>query len=231
MVVDSISHSGGCYAVETKSWPKGTEVLARYLTKGRNLKKDIDGLPSIWAYRESDATGRIVVAGSQLEEYTEGTGLELMSSMIQYALDANRGPVIKRNLNVKDCQAMITTSAQASPSNARIGDGQYHHFTVEIPKNANKITVILSPKPGWEDFDLYLYAKSDGFAFSDNAKFKCETSGINKKLVIDDVQPGSKYYISVYCATKVDVKETSHGVQYSGKIEALNGIPYYLSFE
>lgn len=224
-LIDSIPHSAGCFALENLSWPKETEVLARFETSGRDLDKDINGKAAVWAYRPSKTSGRIVVAGSQIEQCNTPEGLWLMEGMIRYAMEANPQPEIKDNLSLKDTREMIYHTSAGKPNETRIGDGQFHYFTVDIPKGRENVTVVLSSIPGWEDFDLYLYASKDKISTSD---LKNENKGIDKELVINE--PG-KYYIAVYCATTVDTIETSRGTQYAGRIDVLNGVPYKLSFK
>ena len=52
-----------------------------------------------------------------------------------------------------------------------------------------------------------------------------QLSGGEKKLVINNPKPG-KWYVSVYCDTTVDTRQTDYGTQYSGCLEVLNGVPY-----
>jgi hypothetical protein len=40
-----------------------------------------------------------------------------------------------------------------------------------------------------------------------------------------DPKPG-KYYISVFCATTVTATTGKYGVEYSGRTDVLNGVPY-----
>lgn len=226
-MIDSIPHSGGCFALENLSWPSGTEVLARFETSGRDLDKDIDGKPAIWAYRPSKTSGRIVVAGSQIEQCDTPEGLWLMEGMIRYALEANPEPEIKGSLTLKETRNMIYRTSAGKPRETRIGDGQFHYFTVDIPKGRESVTIVLSSIPGWEDFDLYIYASKDKISTTGS---KNESKGVDKELVLNNPEPG-KYYIAIYCATTVDTIETSRGTQYAGRIDVLNGVPYTLSFK
>ena len=99
MRIDSVYHNGGCYAEEFHLCPQQTEILARY--DATNLKKEkITGKPVIWAYKENEQTGRVVPCGSHPEGVTSGERLQLMSSMIQYAMDGNGTPRIKGTLKM-----------------------------------------------------------------------------------------------------------------------------------
>jgi len=226
-LIDSIPHSGGCFALENLSWPPETEVLARFETTDRDLDKDINGKPAVWSYRPSKTSGRVVVAGSQVEQCDTPEALWLMEGMIRYAIDANPEPAIKANLTLKDSRQMIYRTSAGRPREARIGDGQFHYFTVDIPKGRDSVAIVLSPVAGWEDFDLFLYASKDRIS---TTGLKNDSKGVDKELVIKNPEPG-KYYIAVYCATTVDTIETSRGTQYTGRIDVLNGVPYILSFK
>jgi hypothetical protein len=51
--------------------------------------------------------------------------------------------------------------------------------------------------------------------------------GVDKSLEIKDPQPG-RYWISVFCATTVTSTMGKYGVEYSGRTDVLNGVPYIL---
>ena len=128
------------------------------------------------------------------------------------------------SLKPGDKVKMTRRSCDNDPAHTKIGDLQYHHFTVDVPEGG--ATVVLSPLKGWTAFDLHLYASADSFAFASNSPL-CETSeGVAKALHISE--PGT-WHVSVYCATTVDATETAYGTMYSGRIDVLNGVPYILS--
>lgn len=224
--IDSVRHNGGCYAV-MDSAPKGTEVLARYSTKGRELEKDIDGKPVIWAYKASDKTGRVILCGSHPEGAEEDDNLALMAAMVRYALDGNAGPVLKAALTPGEVREMTAKTSENDPAHTRIGDRQFHHFTVQVPKGTRRMVVELRGILGSTDFDLSLFARRGGFAFGDNSPFCAVGETTDKTLVVKDPIPG-KYYISVFCETTVEAREGKYGVEYTGRTDVLNGVPYTL---
>ena len=229
--IDSVRHNGGCYA-DLASAPKGTEVLARYDTKGRQLEKDIDGQPVIWAYKASDKTGRVILCGSHPEGAYEDDNLALMAAMVRYALDGNAGPVVKAALKPGEVREMTAKTSEGKPEWTRIGDRQFHHFTIQVPKGTRKMVVDLQGILGSKDFDLSLFARRGGFAFGDNSPYCAIGATTDKTLTIKDPTPG-KYYISVFCETTVESRNGKYGVEYSGRTDVLNGVPYTLkvSFE
>ena len=138
MHIDSVRHNGGCYP-NLETAPKGTEILATYNTKGRELERDINGLPVVWAHKESAETGRVVLCGSHPEgARIEADNLGLMAAMVRYALDGNGTPQLKAVLTPGQPRAMTNRS---HPAFAPVGDRQYHHFCVEVPKGVKHMTI------------------------------------------------------------------------------------------
>ena len=220
--VDSVRHNGGCFGDD---FPKGTEILATYDTEGMQTKRDVNGKPSIWAFKAGEKSGRIIMCGSHPEGKTTGRNLTLMEAMVKYALDGTAGPVLKGTLKAGDRRSMTARTSDKDPDYTRIGDRQYHHFLVDVPSGATKVTVDIFPVKGWNDYDLYLYAAPGGFAFNDNAVWSNVNLKARKTLIIDEPKPG-KLYVSVYCATTVDAVQTKFGESYTGRVDVLNGVPY-----
>lgn len=226
--VDSVYHNGGGFAVTNVDWPEGTEVLARYDIKGRtDLKpsRDIQMQPAIWAWKESEKTGRVILCGSHPEFVKEGERRDLEQSMFQYAMEGNGTPTLKGKLLSGQTRLMYCTTGDRTPAFTRIGDRQYHHFAIDVPKDAENVTIQLKPKNGWYNFDLYLFANYDEFAYQDNATYKNIEAGAEKTITVDNPRKGT-LYISVFCNTTVDTIETPWGTQYTGRLDVLNGVPY-----
>lgn len=227
--VDSVRHNGGNFADTEHMWPEGTEILARYETSGREgLKLDLTGLPVIWSLKESDTSGRVISCGSHPEGIESGERLDLMCAMVRYALDGNGAPALKAVLEPGKERLMDKSTAQADPGHARIGDKQYHHFAIDIPKGCSTVRISLKSIKGWRNFDMSLYASGKGFAFADAAEWSSTGEGFDKQIHIDSPKPG-RYYIGVCCDTTVDTQETAYGTQYTGRLEVLNGVPYIIS--
>jgi len=227
--VDSVIHNGGNFADEEHVWPKGTEILARYETTGREgLKLDITGLPVIWSLKESDTSGRVVSCGSHPEGKTSGENLDLMCAMVKYAMDGNGNAVLKAVLEPGEVCAMDKRTSDMDPAHTRIGDRQYHHFAFDVQKGCSQAVVTLKSFKGWRNFDMSLYVSKDSFAFSDVARWRSVGNGVDKQIVIDSPEPG-RYCIGVCCETTVDSQESIYGTQYSGRLDVLNGVPYKIS--
>jgi hypothetical protein len=54
--------------------------------------------------------------------------------------------------------------------------------------------------------------------------------GCNKTLVLDKPEAGT-WYVSVFCETTVTVSEGDNGVEYTGRTDVLNGVPYKIKVQ
>lgn len=220
--VDSLYHTNGCHAYNPD---EKTEILATFNTEGRKLERDINNKPVIWGYKANEMSGRVISCGSHPESVTSGEILDLMAAMVQYAMEGNGEPNLKGELKLSEPRKMTCTTKDNNPDFTRIGDKQYHHFYVDVPKGCKELTISLKEVNGWEDFNLYLYTNDSEFAFADNSQNQNIKFGVAKKLKI--MNPKSdKLYISVFCDTTVESTETKFGTQYYGRIDVLNGVPY-----
>ena len=227
MKVDSVRHNGGGFAVIDSMYPQGTEILARYDISDRKfkLKRNIQGKPVIWAYKPGPETGRMVMCGSHPEGVETGERLDLMAAMMRYAMDGNGAPALKGELTEGKARKMYCFTHDGNPDFTAIGDRQYHHFKIKVPKGTGKMTIQLKSKAGYANFDLFLLATPGRFAYLEEALYKNTALGCDKKLVIDHPKAGD-YYLSVFCNTTVETKETLYGTQYTGRTDVLNGVPY-----
>lgn len=224
--VDSVYHNNGAYAYTRQMWPEGTEILARYDTRGMTgLKREIQGEAAIWAYKQGRESGRVVPCGSHPENVKTGERLDLMCAMVRYALDGNGEPTVKDKLKNGEERVMDRHTRDNQPAYTRIGDKQYHHFTVEVPEGTDTLKITLKPTEGLGHFDLYLFADSRQLAFKDEAEHCDLHPGIGKLLTIVRPKAGT-LYVSVFCDTTVEARQTRYGTQYSGRLDVLNGVPY-----
>lgn len=230
MRIDSVRHNGGCYGNTTFQCPEGTEVLARYGHPLGEPKRNIQGEPVVWAWKENPYTGRVVCCGSHPEEVTAGPRLELTAAMLKYAMEGNGLPSVKGILKNGETRRMDKQTHDQDPAFTRIGDRQYHHFKVEVPEGVQQLRIQLRSITGYEHFDLYLCARYGDFAFRDQADFKNVTLNIDKSIVIPQPQSGI-LYVSVFCATTVDTYQTRYGTQYTRRVDVLNGVPYELAVD
>ncbi len=230
-VVADVRHNGGCYMDETKvgKVPVGAEVLTRYIFD--NTKKvRIDGKTAVWAYKENNRSGRVVSCGSHPEAITEGERMELMAAMMLYAMDGNAAPSVKGKLEAGKARLMDKRTEDNNPDYTRIGDRQYHHFLVNVPKKCKQAVITLKGVAGEGNFDLSLCANRKEIAFCESAALKDNTKGCNKTLVINKPKAG-KWYVSVLCETTVTATTEKYGTVYSGRTDVLNGVPYSIQVD
>ena len=224
--IANVRHNGGCYMDEREvgEVPAKTEVLTRYIFE--NTKKvRINEKPAIWAIKENAKRGRVISCGSHPEGVKEGERMELMAAMILYAMDGNGQPVIKAKLAAGKTRLMDKRTEDNNPAFTRIGDRQYHHFTIDVPKKCSQAVITLKGVAGEDNFDLTLCANRKELAFCGNATSKETSKGCNKTLVINKPKAG-KWHVSVLCETTVTTHTGKYGTEYSGRTDVLNGVPY-----
>ena len=227
--VDDVFHNGGCYGYwnEKKPFPKGGEILSNYIFENRG-RVQIDGKPSVWSYKADKFKGRVVSCGSHPEGVKRGERLEYMAAMMLYAMDGNGIPKPKGVLKPNEVREMNKRTEDNDPAYTRIGDKQYHHFELQVPKKCQRAVVTLEGYEGENNFDLVLCANRKGLAYSNNATQKSNDKGTNKQLTIEKPKSG-KWYVSVLCETTVVATLGKYGTEYSGRTDVLNGVPYKIS--
>lgn len=234
MRVDSIRHNGGCFAYfgEGSIIPEGTEVLMRYDydTVAVDSKVKIHGEVSTWAYKPGKESGRVVMTGSHPEENISGDRLEFMAAMVKYAMDGNGQPTLKGELIPGETRHMDKYTPDNDPAHTAVGDRQYHHFVVRIPKGTRRAEITLKGIDGKDNFDLSLLAKKGDFAFHANTQLQDVSLGCDKTLTIDNPKAG-QWYVSVFCETTVETSYGKYGTEYIGRRDVLNGVPYTLHVE
>lgn len=229
--VENVRHNNGCFAHngKFKDMPSKTEILARYEFDNTDTIK-INEEAAIWAYKDSNQSGRVILCGSHPEGVTEGERLELMSAMILYAMDGNATPQPKGLLEEGKVREMNKRTEDNAPAYTRIGDKQYHHFELNIPHKCKRATITLDGYEGEDKFDLTLCAKQGGLAYHDNTTLKEVAKSCKKSLTIEKPKAG-KWFVSVFCETTVSALKGKYGTYYTGEVEVLNGVPYKISVE
>ena len=217
--VDNIRHNTGAYP---STFPLRTEILARY---DYPILSAVHMKPSIWAYKESQYTGRVVMEGSHPEEVPDGERRDLTAAMILYALDGRGFVPLKGYLKNGVERVMDKTTEDENPAFTRIGDLQTHYFATYIPPEAKNIRVSVSSS---SDCDLSLMMNQKTDAITNSLEYHSSVPGARHSLTFPSIREGI-WYISVQCLTTVKVKDTDYGQAYRGKTEVLNGIPYQIS--
>ncbi len=227
-LVSGIRHNGGGY-LDMGQAPEGTEVIALFKDQaGRDSsKRPFYDQPSIWAYKASEYSGRLVVTGSHPEDAPSGNILNLTASMFRYAWDG-----VGRAF-VKD----VLRSGDLIPVNPGIGDMQCHHFVLCPAADVSNLSVRVEFSG---DYDMQIFLKRDSFAFPDaNPDYSAQSSSGGKCVLTTGPLEKGLWYVTVRCATTVDAKEIvtipsaglGHWFAYSGRTDVLNGVPYSIMAE
>ena len=227
-LVKGIRHNGGGF-LDTKLTPDGTETIAIFKDEaGRSSSRAIYyNQPSIWAYKASEESGRLVVTGSHPEDAPSGDILNLTASMFRYAWDGVGRAKVKDVLNNGDL----------IPVNPGIGDMQCHHFVLCPAEDVASLSIRVEYSG---DYDMEIYMKRDSFAFPDaNPDYSAKSGSDGRTtLTVGPVEKGL-WYVTVRCATTVDSKEVvtnpssgkGRSFVYSGSTGVLNGVPYSIMAE
>lgn len=201
------------------SLPYGTEILARY---DYPSMASMHGQPSAWAYKKDNKQGRIIMEGSHPEEVSTGERRDFTAALLCYAADGVGETSIKGLLRNGEVRVMDKTTGEKKAAYTRIGDMQYHHFAVYIPKDAKNIKFTVSSEI---DCDLQLCLHRTTFAYSNIAEYKSKENGHNQELLFDGMTEGL-WYVAVQCLTTVIATNVPLGQEYSGRADVLNGVPY-----
>jgi hypothetical protein len=148
--------------------------------------------------------------------------MNYLQAAFRYARDGLGTPDVKAALANGEERMMDKASGDNDPTHTKIGDRQYHHFTVSLPEGATNLTVALTAD---DAYDMNLYAAKDTFAFASRAGQSDTAKGANKTLTVASPGAGT-WYIGVECATTVTATKTSSGYTYSGNLAVLNGVKY-----
>ncbi len=216
--ISDVYHDYGGYALEDIDFPSKTEVLLRFDYPANDMHEQ----PSCWAYKESEQSGRVVVIGSHPEIETSGEKLELMEAILLYALNGVGSPEVKGTLENGSRRLMSKSTSDNLPEYTKIGDKQFHHFLVEIPSDAENMTITLI---GEENQHLNLFVTKDTLAFRSNSFYQDISIESYKTISISDLTPGN-WYVGVECDTTITVTQESWGQSYSGNLSVLNGVSY-----
>ena len=242
------THVLGRYAYSY--WQEGWPSKASHYVNPENLadksniylgnNKDHDGKAAIWAYRptgdkvEKDK-GCVIMSGSHFETSTATDQIEYFCSMVKYALDG-KGDYHERirSLTLGTTRKMNNTTYNETGDNwnAPIGDRQYHHFKFTTDDDIEDFELELSSSYDKDSgIDLYLCLNNGSFAWLSNSEYVLTNKGGQKTLRIKHLPKGT-WYVSVFCATKVETTEkiqTPRYLKYSGKTQVLDGIAYTLT--
>ena len=217
--ITNVYHNNGG-SVDTSDMPEGTEIVTMHITDS------MSGYAAIWAWKDNDTTGQVVGITSHPEGSSADDQEKEMGGILLYLKDGLAPPDIKHELKHNEQILMNKVTADNDPLYTKIGDKQYHHFTIDLSQGAKNLNISVDADDG---FDMHLFARKDSYAFIDSADHANTDAGPDKDLAIPTIASGI-WYIGVKCATTVDAEEVSSGndsyYEYSGKLEVLNGVAY-----
>lgn len=220
MHIDSIFHWGGCFL--RPDFIEGAEILLLF---DYPENPEMDNQISSWSHKASEESGRLVVIGSHPEHDTSGDGLTLAKAMIQYALSDQEHIAYKGELKNGIKKNMDKSTFDNDPQNTKIGDQQFHHFTVNVPPNTKEVTVNLTA-PGRFKFRIYGDKKPINTPFE--TEFKSLEKASENKLNIQNPPVGT-LHIAVECTTKVYMTRDGKDMKYTGNTDLLNGAEYSIN--
>lgn len=198
-VINGVYHWGGYFAEVANGQivQPGTERLANYknFNSTRECEYDTaDGKPSIWAYKANVNSGRVVITGSHPESAScanLGDNCKMMSAILQYALDGQGNP--------RPAKGALSdgVSVTMDASNERVGDYQYHYFTVNnLPAGTTSLNVTLTGNSA--DNDLFLkHGARPTRLTGDHDDLSRTTGTANETITVSNPDAGI-WYAGVY---------------------------------
>ena len=218
-LIKGLEHYSGGYA--TGTLPAGTEVLL--VGKSASTGIDGDGHPTGWAYKPKATSGRLCGLADHPEYATQkGEVMNYLAAAFHYAYDGVAEPDVKAALASGVERVMNKKSEDNDLAYSKIGDKQYHHYTVSVADGVSELVVTVTAD---DRYHMNLYATRGTFAFASRATHSETANGGHKTLTVTAPEPGT-WYIGVECATTVTASKTSTGYVYSGNLEVLNGVEY-----
>lgn len=224
-LIESISHNnGGCVRTDegAPTIPEGTEVLCLHENVPNRPK--MDGMISCWAWKDNDTTGRVLGITSHPEGSSSGDKRDYMAACALHCIAGLAPPDVKAALVSEEKRIMDKNTEENDPAFTKIGDKQYHHYIIEVPDGGSDLSVELDAEDG---YDMHLFVTKDTFAMSGIAEYADSSDGADKTISVETLEAGT-WYVGVKCFTTVETKENNWGYEYTGKVEVLNGVEYYI---
>ena len=215
--VEGVKHWNGPYFRYWFDVP-GTEVLCINSLQGYAF----DGYPSVIAYKPSIWSGRVIPIGGHPEQGEDEEQLNLMASVVRYAIDGQGVTRAKGVLRNGEVRRMVKSTVDDDPAYTKIGDRQCHHFVFALPDGARNIRVRLE---SLEDFNLSLFLAGGTFAYEEDAQYSAKGADRVKELSFDTLSKGT-WYVGVRCEDVPTMTAGDYGYIYSGNTAVLNGAPY-----
>ena len=185
-LVSAVYHNGGCrFQASYFPMPAGTEYLG--VMHAPSLS-GLHGYYNLMAWKKSSTTGRIVVTCSHPEGKQTGEQRDLTAAIISYALDGiGASPPVKGALAKGAGRTMNTDTT-------RLGDKQYHYWTVVLPPWTGTLEVTLSGLSA----NNQLYLSKNVRPTRLKHQFRSDAQGnVDEKISAKKPGPGT-WYVGVY---------------------------------
>lgn len=196
----------------------------------------IEFFPALWKYEHPDfpGSGHLIISGGHPERSGTATGKAFMAKLLTYAVAGNHQPDIKTTLQNGQPWAVYGDTGSNDPTTIKIGDGQYHHYRIDIPREhvGDMLRITLTQDElDVPISDLHLFVNKGDYAFhGDGYNVREDLSpGFEKEIVLEGLTQGA-WYISVKGATYPNPYERTT-VEYTENRHVLNGVGYTLTAE
>ncbi len=221
--VASVYHNGGCFADDKDPWfwAPGSEVLARFDYPPLPMNRKV----ACWAWKKSALSGRLVVIGSHPEGAGYGEQRDLMAAILSYALEGTGAPRVKARLESGNPRIMDDNGAKG---HEKIGDRQYHHFTIQVPPGSKVLEVEVEGLRAGRNLDLFLRRGDFAFRGAPGVKAAANGPGSRERIRVDSPRPG-KWFAGVEEVTVPGYVREKWGWRYTERLDLLEGVPYKIT--
>lgn len=195
-VIQKVSFTYGSYPVNSgDSVPPGTKTHMRFDLNGSPL----DGEVSCWSYKPSVYSGTMVAINCHPEVHSDGEQLELTKALFLYAMDGIGKPRIKGKLIKGEIRKMNLSTLDRKRGFTKIGDGQIHHFVVELKDSVENLTISLTKA---EDVDFNIFVNRGELANPHEFLHSKNTAGTGNLILLGKQEAGN-LYIGIHCLASV----------------------------
>jgi len=189
-LVEDVYHNYGCrFDPDDPDNPPDTEYLG---INDDPYAPALDGWHNMLAYKADEEAGRVVVTCSHPEGADSGEKLDLTAAILQYALDGQGEPWPEKGVIDEG------VPVEMSRDHELLGDGQYHHWTVDLPELVESAELAVTDLSADTEIYVRLGDRPDRMDPLSASAPGADSVG----LVLTDPEPGT-WYLAVYGAHEV----------------------------
>jgi len=133
------------------------------------------------------------------EVHSDGEQLELTKALFLYAIDGIGKPRIKGKLIKGEIRKMNLSTLDRKWGFTKIGDGQIHHFVVELKDSVENLTISLTKA---EDVDFNIFVNRGELANPHQFLHSKNTAGTGNLILLGKQEAGN-LYIGIHCLASV----------------------------